>query len=603
MRLTGTYALTAAVNPAQRRIVGQIVPFGEQGTPSLAGEGIRLVVESGGLDWDDEQLPLLRATVHHSQVIGRAVTLDPGPAGIVGAFRVANTQAGDDALVLAAEGLQVGLSIEAEVPDGFIPDDDGVYRLTASNPARLTAVCLVERPAFGSAQVSEVAAAEVPDAVLTDVADQLRTAADTLTQNLPADTGEDNKEDTTMSDTTATTAAAVAASPPPPVAPPAVTAATTVNREPFPYGFDGAEGRSMFRDLIASQIDKDPDAGMRYRKAQTMLAEKAKATRRVRGRDLLAGDSDPELLTAAEVAMRRLVTAANEPVTRSTLVIPNVYDMEHYAAQLKFPRVIADQVPGVAIDNPRPRVVPTFTSAVADGGSGEPVVASTEGTNPAQAEINIGSATVTPVWYHGLYDISRQALDGGGPETDALCMGALYESYAQVTESAAVTAILANGTAGTDVTSNADTVDVEPRSALKSIRTQLATFYANRGAPADAVLYASDVYQAALGADGTDGRPLYSFLSDRYQVMNAAGSSGPAAMALDVYSVPGQLAFKLTAAKFVIAKWADMIRYESPLYEFRLMEPVAPASVRLAVGGYFAQRTLQAKGARYFTQL
>lgn len=608
MKLTGTYHLNAAVNVQQRRIIGRAVPFGVEGNPGLAGEGIRLVVEAGGVTVDPQNLPKLRLG-HHDKPVGRAVTWDVGPDGVMASFSVVKTAAGDEALALASPGpndeppLVAGLSIEADIPDDFTPDAEGLYRLTASNPATVSAVALVETPAFTDAQVHDVAAqkaapmtstvtaAEVPDDQLTQVVETLRGAAEVLAGNIPdANEGAEPMPDT-----------AEAARP---ESVPALTAQTTVTREAFPYGHAGAEGRSMFSDLVASQTDGDRNAAERFTKAQGMLAEHAAAKGRVAGRNLLAGDGDPQHLTATEAAMRAILTAANEPVTRSTLLIPNTYDMEHYAAQLKFPRVIADQVPGVAIADPRPRVIPTFTSAFADGGSGEPVIASTEGTNPAQAEINVGSATVTPVWYHGLYDIARQALDAGGPETDALCMGALYESYAQQTETAAVTAILANGTAGTDVTSNADTVDVEPRTALKSIRTQLGTFYAGRGAPADAVLYASDVYQAALGADGTDGRPLYAFLSDRYQVVNAAGSAdAPAALSLNVYGVPGQLAFKLTATKFVIAKWADMIRYESPTYEFRLLEPVAPASIRLAIGGYFAQRTLQAKGARYFGQL
>lgn len=618
MRLTAAFTLTAAVNTEQRRITGRLIPFNTEGNPGLDGEGIRLLVEPGGLVWSAAEEVRLRLP-HRSQPIGRAVTLDQDDDGITGDFAVARTQAGDDALVLAGEQLVGGMSIEAEAPDGFTASADGVFRLTAANPGRLTAVALVEAPAFAGAAVTEVAAASVDDQTLTDAVTALQGVVDALTPSLPTDTGGDNPgSENPMPETTAAAANAVAtpappngsatappaAAPAPPLAPAPVTAAAAVQREPFPYGYDSAPGRSMFGDLAAAQYDGDRDAADRFRRGTTMLAEHARGRGRVLGRNLLAGDDDPRVMTATEVAIRQLLQAANEPVTRSTLVIPNVYDLEHYAAQLRFARVIADQVPGVPIDNPRPRVVPIFTSAVADGGSGEPVVASTEGTNPAQAELNIGSATVTPIWYHGMYDIARQALDAGGPETDAICMAALYESYAQVTEAASVTAHLANGTAGTDVTSNADTVDVEPRSALKSIRTQLGTFYANRGAPADAVLYAPDVYQAALGADGTDGRPLYSFLSDRFQIVNAAGATdAPGAMSLNVYGIPGQLAFKLTATKFTLTKWADQIRYESPTYEFRLLEPVAPASVRLAVGGYFAQRTLQAKGVRYFGQL
>ena len=356
-----------------------------------------------------------------------------------------------------------------------------------------------------------------------------------------------------------------------------LTASTTVTREAFPYGHPGAEGTSLFRDLVASG---DSAAEARADKAKAMLAERGN---RMMGRQL---------------------TAANEPIVRSTLVIPNVYDVDHYVESIKFPRVIADNVPGVQIDRPNPIVVPSFTSFYADGGSGEPVVASTEGSNPAQAELATTSITVTPVWYTGLADVSRQAVDAGAPGTDALVMRELVKSYKVTTEAAAVTAILANGTAGTDVTSNADTADIEPRSALKRIRLEIAAMVANLGVGADAVLYAPDVYQAAVGADtGTAGEPLYKYIGkDKYQAMNAAADVGTAATILDVYGLPGMLAFALTATKFVVVNWDSVLRWESPLYEFRL-DTVQPANYRFAVGGYFAQRTLQAKGVRYFAQL
>jgi hypothetical protein len=40
MKLTGTYALTAAVNPNRRTIIGQVIPFGEVGNPGLNGQGV-----------------------------------------------------------------------------------------------------------------------------------------------------------------------------------------------------------------------------------------------------------------------------------------------------------------------------------------------------------------------------------------------------------------------------------------------------------------------------------------------------------------------------------------------------------------------------------
>lgn len=356
-----------------------------------------------------------------------------------------------------------------------------------------------------------------------------------------------------------------------------LTASGTVTREPFPYGYDGAPGKSLFKDLLDAEVNRDSEAALRANKAQTMMSEIAKP----RGPSL---------------------TGANEPVVRSTLIVPNQYDVNRYVEELVNPRVIADHVPGVSISAPNPIIVPAFSSSFADGGSGEPVVASTEGTNPAQAELTTTSITITPIWYHGLYDVARQAVDAGAPGTDALILRTLMNSYNEVTEAAAVTAILANGTAGTDVTSNADTTGVEPQSAQKAIRLEMAKMNVGLKQAPDAVLYASDVYQVAVGADNAAGSgPLYPFLADRFIASNQAANIEPD-MALAVYGRPGYLAHALTATKFVVVKWAGVIRYESPTQTFTLNEVVAPASVRFAIGGYFVQRTLQAQAVRYFAQ-
>jgi hypothetical protein len=414
---------------------------------------------------------------------------------------------------------------------------------------------------------TKVEAAEVPDDVLSGVITNLTDAVSQLNQSL----------------------AAPAAAPDPAAAGATIRPNLTaghpldgVKREPFPYGWDDAEGGrdGLFRDIVAG-AQGDGAAAQRAAKAKDMMAEK------------LGG----------RIGGRLLVEAANEPIVRSTLVVPNVYDLAHYVEGIRFPRVVADSVPGVAIDAPSPIVVPTFTSFFADGGSGEPVVASTEGTNPAQAELAVGSTTVTPVWYTGLADVSRQAVDASAPGVDAVIMSNLQNSYNVTTEAAAVTAILANGTAGTDSVSDASTTQVEPANMLYAIRKNMATQYAALGLPTQHVFMASDVYQAGFGASNSvTGNPLYAFSDGRYQIMNQGGSAvAPAAMQLDIFGVPVDLAFTLTATKVVLVNYSGVLRWESPTYEFRL-DAAQPASYRFAIGGYFAQKTLQAKCCYYFAQ-
>lgn len=565
MRLTGTYALTAAVNPGQRRITGMVVPFGEEGGPGLGGEGVRLVVEAGGLSWDDTAMPILRSS-HHAEPIGRAVTLDAGPDGIVGNFKVVPTSAGDDALVLAAEQLQAGLSIEAEAPDGFTPDADGIYRLTAANPARLSAVALVERPAFASAQVLEVAAAEIPDDTLTQVRDTLTQVVEALTPpDSPANDG-GNQGDTPMSDTT-TTAAEVVVTPQvtaaatPPVAPQQL-AATAVTREPFPYGHPGASGRSFFADLVASR--QDPDAGQRVRTAHELW-----------------------------------LTAANEPITKANAaIIPNQYANNLFVDKVWQPRDIADRIPSTSISSAQPVLVPSVTSVYADGGSGEPVGSHSEGTNPAQGEVVLAYKTYTPAPYSGMFDINREALDAASPGLDSILMGFLRESYAQTTEAAAVTSI--TGTASIDTGSAAHNATAATKAQLLEVefRREIAQFKARLGQKCDVVFAAPDQYEQLAVYSASDGRPLLPYTNQ----VNSSGGLVDNGWEGQIFGVPIINAYRMTQYKDLFLNLSSVHRWESPLLQFRWDEVAGPAKIRFAAFGYFLVGVLNVNGVSLLTQ-
>jgi hypothetical protein len=564
VKIDGTFTLTAAVNPARRTIIGTVVPFGEEGRPGLSGSGIRLIVEAGGLTWDPEQLPVLRST-HHTEPIGRAVTLDTGPDGIIGTFKVAATRAGDDALVLAAEGLQAGLSLEAEAPDDLTASDDGVYRLTASNPARLTAAALVESPAFASARVATVAAqetpmsdqisgAEVPDDVLSGVVSNLTDAIGQLSSALGQ----------SADPTTAPSDPAVAAS----KVIPTLTAATVVKREAFPYGHAGAEGRSFFADLV--QSPRDSLAAARVEKAESMW---------------------------------RQVAAADEAAVKTDVTIPNVYDTSTSASQqITFPRDIADSIPKNPVSSARPILLPQVQGVTADGGSGQVVSAHVENTNPAAGEIDIDYITVTPALYSGKFDISREALDAADPSMDSLLLGFLKESYNAVTEAAAVTAL--TGTSGIDTGSSTTDADaqVEARNMEKTLRQEMAAFKARRGLGPDVMWAAPGQYAALVGYDASDGRPILPYLAPQ----NTSGQVG----AMDQYGqwnlgilgVPLINATYMTATKVLIARKSDCISYESPLLQFRWDEVAGPAKIRFVAAGYYVAACVRPEGLSLVTQ-
>ena len=178
-----------AANVATRTITGLVVPFAKVGNTS-AGP-VRFNFGAFG-DIDPSQI-VLNSEHDRTRPIGRGIgdSLEVSPAGISMAFKIAPTNAGNDALVEAAEGLRPAFSIEAKVNEYTI--EKGVMVVASAN---LEAVAHVTNPAFSDAQILKVAAteetpetteAEIPaedepqeitvDEVTTPVADEVTAAA------------------------------------------------------------------------------------------------------------------------------------------------------------------------------------------------------------------------------------------------------------------------------------------------------------------------------------------------------------------------------------------------------------------------------------------
>jgi hypothetical protein len=77
--------------------------------------------------------------------------------GIYATFKLSRSSGGNDALIMAQEGLVTGLSIGAEIIESK-PSKDGY---TVVSLARLKEVSLVTVPAFGSAEILKISAEEV----------------------------------------------------------------------------------------------------------------------------------------------------------------------------------------------------------------------------------------------------------------------------------------------------------------------------------------------------------------------------------------------------------------------------------------------------------
>ena len=145
----------------RREISGKIVPMGtgEVGHTNLGG----VVFEAGSISIEDPSKIKLLSQHDMKKPVGRMVSAEVKEDGIYATFKLSRSSGGNDALVMAQEGLVSGLSVGAEVIASK-PSRNGHIVVSA---AKLKEVSLVTEPAFKSAQVLEIAAEEVIPAETT----------------------------------------------------------------------------------------------------------------------------------------------------------------------------------------------------------------------------------------------------------------------------------------------------------------------------------------------------------------------------------------------------------------------------------------------------
>jgi HK97 family phage prohead protease/HK97 family phage major capsid protein len=138
----------------RREISGKIVPMGtgEIGNTNMGG----VVFEAGSIDIADVSKIKLLSQHDMKKPVGRMIAAETRADGIYATFKLSRSTGGNDALVMAQEGLVSGLSVGAEVLASK-PSRDGHTVVTS---AKLKEVSLVTEPAFKSAQVLEIAAEE-----------------------------------------------------------------------------------------------------------------------------------------------------------------------------------------------------------------------------------------------------------------------------------------------------------------------------------------------------------------------------------------------------------------------------------------------------------
>jgi HK97 family phage major capsid protein len=148
MKLTTPIQITAADSDS-RTITGRIVAFDEEANASTG----KVIFAKGSIEPADVFLNLEH---DRTRRIGRSMSMSmDGDSAINATFKISQTQAGNDALIEAMEGLRDGMSVELAVQDYV--QEKGYMKVLK---AELTGVALVSEPAVRSARVTEVAANE-----------------------------------------------------------------------------------------------------------------------------------------------------------------------------------------------------------------------------------------------------------------------------------------------------------------------------------------------------------------------------------------------------------------------------------------------------------
>jgi HK97 family phage prohead protease len=150
--------VVTAADTIKRTITGTIVTWNEQGNTSVGPTVFAA---------DSIEMKPVKLLLEHDRTrpIGKMVAHNVTSSGIEATFKIANTMAGEDALVEATEGLRDGFSVGAQINEWT--NNKGVMQITS---ATLDEVSLVTDPAIDSARVSEVAASENEEKKDSDLA-------------------------------------------------------------------------------------------------------------------------------------------------------------------------------------------------------------------------------------------------------------------------------------------------------------------------------------------------------------------------------------------------------------------------------------------------
>ena len=174
MKLEIPIQITAA-DSIKRTIAGRIVSFNETANASTG----KVMFTDGSLAPTPVKLNLEH---DGTRPIGKTLSMDfsSDNSAIDGVFKIANTNAGSDALVEAQDGLRDGFSVEV-MANEFTYSNDGTMVVSSGE---IVGVALVTNPAFKSARVSDVAATEAQPETSDTPSEETQTEGDEVSDSI-----------------------------------------------------------------------------------------------------------------------------------------------------------------------------------------------------------------------------------------------------------------------------------------------------------------------------------------------------------------------------------------------------------------------------------
>jgi len=140
----------AAGETGRREISGIAVPYD---VPAVVADGTSVIFKAGSLPVDGKN-PRLYMNHDSTNAIGIVTERVDTPEGMLFTAKISKTQAGDEALILAMDGVLDSVSVGVN-PTKFTTASDGTITVTAADWLELS---MVPVPAFAGAVITDIAA-------------------------------------------------------------------------------------------------------------------------------------------------------------------------------------------------------------------------------------------------------------------------------------------------------------------------------------------------------------------------------------------------------------------------------------------------------------